>query len=51
MAFRISPIVAFVIPPDVSHCLVFTHCVLPAPGLVSVDVVVPTPVIPVAMVP
>ena len=51
MAFRISPIVEFVIPSDLSHCLVFTRCVLPAPGLVPVDVVVPAPVVPVAMVP
>ena len=50
MAFRISSIVAFVIPPDLFHCLVFTHCVLPVPMLESCDVVVPAPVIPVAMV-
>ena len=29
----------------------FTHCVSPAPSLVSVDVVVLVPVVPVAMVP
>ena len=50
MAFRISLIVAFVIPSDLSHCLMFTHCVSPAPRLVSFDVVVSAPVVPVAMV-
>ena len=50
MAFCISPIVAFVLPSDLSHRLLFTHCVLPAPSLVSVDGVVPAPVVPVAMV-
>ena len=50
MAFRISQIVAFV-SPDLSDCLVFTHCVSPAPRLESFGVVVPAPVVPVAMVP
>ena len=49
MAFRISQIVAFV-SPDLSDCLVFTHCVSPAPRLESFGVVVPAPVVPVAMV-
>ena len=51
MAFRISPVIAFVIPPDLTHCLMFTQCVSPAPRLVSCDVVIPAPVPPVAMVP
>ena len=51
IAFRISPIVAFVISSDFSHCLVFNHCVSPAPSLVSVDGVVAAPVVPVAIVP
>ena len=51
MAFRISPIVEFFIPSDLSHCLVFTYRVLPAPSLVSVDVVVPAPVVHLAMLP
>ena len=50
MAFRISQIVVFVTPSDFSHCLVFTHCVLPASGLVSVDFVVFVPIVPIAMV-
>ena len=51
MAFRISPSVAFVTPSDYFHCFVLTHCVLPAPSLVSVDVVVSVLVVPVVMVP
>ena len=51
MAFRMSSIVVFVTPSDFSHCLVFTNCVLPTPSLVSVNVVVVVPGIPVAMVP
>ena len=51
MDFRISLIVQFVIPSNFPHCLVFTHCVSPAPSLVSVGVVVLVPVVPVAMVP
>ena len=50
MAFCISLIVAFVIPPYLSRCLVFTHCVSPAPRLSSFDAVVLAPVVPVAMV-
>ena len=51
MAFRISPIVVFIVPSEFSHCLVPTHGVLPASSLVSVDVVVVVPVVPVAIVP
>jgi len=50
IAFRISPIVAFVIPPDLSQCLVLTHCVSPTPWLESCDVVIPAPVVPDSMV-
>ena len=46
-----SPIVVFVTPSDFPHCLVLTHCALPVPSLVSLDVVVIVPVVPVAMVP
>ena len=50
MAFRMSPIVVFVAPSDFSHCLVLTHCVSPAPSLVSVGFVVCVPGVPVALV-
>ena len=39
MAFRIFLIVAFIIPPDFTQCLVLTHRVLLAPSLVPVDVI------------
>ena len=45
-----SPIVVFVTPSDFSQCLALTNYVFPAPSLVSVDVVVIVPVVPVAMV-
>ena len=50
MAFRISPIVAFVIPPEFNPCLVFTHCISHAPSLVLVDVFVLISFVFVAMI-
>ena len=50
VASRISPIVAFIIPSEFPHYLVFTHCVLPAPTLVSVDVIVLISFVSVVMV-